>query len=36
MDAVKTWVYVPYLLNGNPTEVDTTVIVNFNLSPYPY
>jgi protein TonB len=32
LDAVKTWRYKPYLLNGEPTEVDTTVIVNFNLN----
>ncbi len=32
LDAVKTWHYKPYLLNGEPTEVDTTVIVNFNLN----
>jgi protein TonB len=32
MDAVKTWRYKPYLLNGDPTEVDTTIMVNFNLN----
>ena len=32
MEAVKTWKYKPYLLNGEPTEVDTTITVNFNLS----
>ena len=32
MEAVKTWRYKPYLLNGEPTEVDTTITVNFNLS----
>ena len=32
LDAVKSWRYKPYLLNGEPTEVDTTVIVNFNLN----
>jgi protein TonB len=32
LDAVKGWRYKPYLLNGEPTEVDTTVIVNFNLN----
>jgi protein TonB len=32
LEAVKTWRYKPYLLNGEPTEVDTTVIVNFNLN----
>jgi protein TonB len=31
VDAVKTWRYRPYLLNGNPTEVDTTITVNFNF-----
>jgi TonB family protein len=29
MDAVKRWTYKPYLLNGQPTEVDTTITVNF-------
>lgn len=33
IDAVKTWTYQPYLLNGEPTEVDTTITVNFNLNP---
>ena len=32
VDAVKQWVYSPYLLNGVPTEVDTTIMVNFNLN----
>ncbi len=31
MDAVKHWTYTPYLLNGQPTDVDTTITVNFNL-----
>ena len=31
MDAVKQWKYKPYLLNGEPTEVDTTVQVNFSF-----
>ncbi len=30
-DAVRQWVYKPYLLNGEPAEVDTTVSVNFIL-----
>jgi len=30
-DAVKTWTYQPYLLKGEPTEVDTTILVNYNL-----
>ena len=29
MKAVKKWLYEPYLLNGQPTEVDTTITVNF-------
>ena len=36
VDAVRQWTYKPYLLNGEPTEVDTTVIVNFSLSPSPH
>jgi len=28
-DAVKTWRWEPYLLNGQPTEVDTTVTVTY-------
>jgi TonB family protein len=28
-DAVRTWTYRPYLLNGAPTEVETTINVNF-------
>jgi len=31
LDAVKTWRYRPYLLNGQPVEVETTVNVIFNL-----
>jgi protein TonB len=30
-DAVRTWRYKPYILNGEPTEVDTTITVNFNF-----
>jgi TonB family protein len=33
IDAVKQWKYRPYLLNGNPVEVDTTVTVTFPPSP---
>jgi periplasmic protein TonB len=29
LEAVKTWVYQPTLLNGQPVEVETTVDVNF-------
>jgi periplasmic protein TonB len=31
MDAVRSWRYKPYLLNGNPVEVETTISVVFNL-----
>jgi TonB family protein len=31
-DAVKQWTYKPYLLNGNPTAVETTITVNYSLS----
>ncbi len=31
LDAVSTWIYRPYLLNGQPVEVETTVNVNFTL-----
>jgi TonB family protein len=30
--AVRQWVYRPYLLNGEPTEVDTTITVNFQIN----
>ena len=33
IEAVKQWKYRPYLLNGNPVEVDTQVQVNFTLQP---
>jgi periplasmic protein TonB len=32
IDAVKQWRYRPYILNGEPVEVDTTITVNFTLS----
>ena len=32
MDAVRQWRYRPYLLNGEPIEVETEVTVNFILS----
>lgn len=32
LEAVKQWRYKPYLLNGEPTEVDTTITVNFALN----
>jgi protein TonB len=31
MEAVKTWRYRPYLLNGEPVEVETQVNVIFTL-----
>ncbi len=31
--AVRKWTYKPYLLNGLPTEVDTTITVNFSFRP---
>ena len=31
LDAVRTWSYKPYQLNGEPVEVETTVNVVFNL-----
>jgi len=33
IDAVRKWTYKPYLLNGEPTEVDTTITVNYSLNP---
>jgi periplasmic protein TonB len=33
MDAVSQWRYKPYYLNGDPVEVDTTINVNFTLTP---
>ena len=32
IDAVRQWKYKPYLLNGEPTEVSTTININFKLS----
>jgi protein TonB len=31
LDAVKTWRYRPYMLDGEPVEVETTVSVTFTL-----
>jgi TonB family protein len=31
--AVRQWTYKPYLLNGEPVEVQTTITVNFNFGP---
>lgn len=30
-DAVKQWKYKPYLLNGEPVEIQTQVTINFRL-----
>ena len=32
IDAVEQWIYRPYLLDGAPVEVETTVNVNFRLN----
>lgn len=32
VDAVRQWRYRPYLLNGQPVEVDTEITVNFQLA----
>jgi periplasmic protein TonB len=31
VDAVRSWRYKPYLLNGDPVDVETTINVVFNL-----
>jgi len=31
IEAVQNWRYKPYLLNGEPTEVDTQITVNFSF-----
>ncbi|ADV81228.1 energy transducer TonB [Terriglobus saanensis] len=35
LDAVRQWKYRPYLLNGQPTEIDTTITVNFQINNKP-
>jgi len=30
-DAVKQWKYRPYLLNGEPVEIETQITINFRL-----
>ena len=30
-DAVKQWKYKPYLLNGEPVEIQTQITINFKL-----
>ena len=32
LDAVRQWTYKPYLLNGDPTEVKTTISVIYTLA----
>jgi len=32
IEAVKQWRYRPFLLNGEPVEVETTMTVTFQLS----
>jgi TonB family protein len=31
IDAVRQWKYKPFLLNGEPTEVETTITVNYTI-----
>lgn len=31
VDAVKQWKYQPFLLNGQPTDFETTIQINFNM-----
>lgn len=33
LDAVRQWRYKPTLLNGNPVEVETRIVVNYTLAP---
>ncbi len=35
VDAVSAWKYRPYMLNGQPVDVQTTIMVNFNLDDKP-
>jgi protein TonB len=32
LDAVRQWRYRPYLLNGEPVEVETQITLNFSLT----
>ena len=32
VEAVKQWRYRPYLLNGEPVEIETEITVNFTLT----
>ena len=31
LEAVKQWTYKPYLLNGQPVDIDTTITVNYSF-----
>jgi protein TonB len=31
VEAVRQWKYRPYLLNGEPVEIETQITVNFRL-----
>jgi periplasmic protein TonB len=31
IEAVKQWKYKPFLLNGEPVEVETTILIKFHL-----
>lgn len=31
VDAVKRWKYAPYLLNGDPVDIQTQITINFKL-----
>jgi TonB family protein len=33
IDAVREWKFQPYLLNGQPVEVDTTVTITYSIAP---
>lgn len=35
LDAVRQWTYQPYLLNGQPVEVDTTINVTYSMTTCP-
>jgi protein TonB len=32
IDAVKQWHYKPYMIDGEPVEVDSRITINFTLS----
>jgi len=33
LDAVRKWVYKPYILDGQPVEVNTTIKLVFEIDP---